>query len=179
MNKADPDCGTSFTWVTRALGPRLGWLTGWTIVAADVVVMATLAYIAGGLHVPLFGLDGGLRTTSSTSASSPRSGSSLMTWICYVGIEISARTQFVLLGDRDLHARAVRRGRALEGLRDRHTGLRPPRPQLVHPLRICPVEPPPWSTACCSASSSTGAGTAASASTRSRAIAPTAPAKRR
>src|SRR5262250_822125 len=45
MNKADPDCGTSFTWVTRAMGPRLGWMTGWAIVAADVVVMATLAYI--------------------------------------------------------------------------------------------------------------------------------------
>ena len=23
MNKADPDCGTSFTWVTRAMGPRI------------------------------------------------------------------------------------------------------------------------------------------------------------
>ena len=26
MNRADPDCGTSFAWVTRALGPHLGWL---------------------------------------------------------------------------------------------------------------------------------------------------------
>ncbi len=57
MNKADPDCGTSFTWVTRALGPRLGWLTGWSIVAADIVVMATLAYIAGVYTFLLFGLD--------------------------------------------------------------------------------------------------------------------------
>src|SRR3954464_9307762 len=40
MNGADPDCGTSFTWVTRAMGPRLGWLTGWVIIASDVVVMA-------------------------------------------------------------------------------------------------------------------------------------------
>ena len=24
MNRADPDCGTSFAWVTRAMGPRLG-----------------------------------------------------------------------------------------------------------------------------------------------------------
>ena len=74
MNKADPDCGTSFTWVTRALGPRLGWLTGWVIVAADVVVMATLAYIAGVYTFLLFGLNAASKT-SSTSASSPRSGS--------------------------------------------------------------------------------------------------------
>src|SRR4051812_24962443 len=45
LNGGEPDCGTSFAWVTRAMGPRLGWLTGWTIVAADVVVIATLAYI--------------------------------------------------------------------------------------------------------------------------------------
>src|SRR3954451_23559188 len=57
MNKADPDCGTSFTWVTRAMGPHLGWLTGWAIVVADIVVMATLAYIAGVYTYLLFGLD--------------------------------------------------------------------------------------------------------------------------
>src|SRR5437016_4594162 len=57
MNRADPDCGTSFTWVTKALGPHLGWMTGWVIVAADVVVMATLAYIAGVYTFLLFGLD--------------------------------------------------------------------------------------------------------------------------
>ena len=55
MNRADPDCGTSFTWVTRAMGPRLGWLTGWAIVAADVIVMAALAYIAGVYTFLLFG----------------------------------------------------------------------------------------------------------------------------
>ena len=25
LNKADPDCGTTFTWGTRAFGPRTGW----------------------------------------------------------------------------------------------------------------------------------------------------------
>jgi amino acid transporter len=97
MNKADPDCGTSFTWVTRALGPRLGWLTGWTIVAADVVVMATLAYIAAVYTFLLFGL-----TAASTNLLDISIVAGIwivvMTWICYVGIEISARTQFVLLG---------------------------------------------------------------------------------
>jgi amino acid transporter len=96
MNKADPDCGTSFTWVTRALGPRLGWLTGWTIVAADVVVMATLAYIAGVYTFLLFGLNaaaGNLLDISIIAAI----WIIAMTWICYVGIEISARTQFFLL----------------------------------------------------------------------------------
>ncbi len=75
MNKADPDCGTSFTWVTRAMGPRLGWLTGWAIVAADIIVMAALAYIAGVYTFLLFGLDSLRRPTRSRSASRRWSGS--------------------------------------------------------------------------------------------------------
>jgi amino acid transporter len=43
LNRADPDCGTTFSWVTRAMGPHLGWLGGWGIVAADVIVMANLS----------------------------------------------------------------------------------------------------------------------------------------
>src|ERR1017187_4939058 len=31
MNRADPDCGTPFTWMTRAMGPWLGWQGGWRI----------------------------------------------------------------------------------------------------------------------------------------------------
>ena len=26
LNRADPDCGTTFTWVTRAIGPKSGWM---------------------------------------------------------------------------------------------------------------------------------------------------------
>ena len=52
MNRADPDCGTTFSWVTRAMGPRLGWLGGWAIVVADVIVMANLAQIAGLYTLP-------------------------------------------------------------------------------------------------------------------------------
>mgnify|MGYP003693586467 CR=1 FL=1 len=47
LNKADPDCGTTFTWATRAFGPKTGWLGGWGIIAADVLVMASLAQVAG------------------------------------------------------------------------------------------------------------------------------------
>ncbi len=47
LNRADPDCGTTFTWVTRAMGPKTGWLAGWGILMTDLVVMPNLASIAG------------------------------------------------------------------------------------------------------------------------------------
>src|SRR5580693_16810 len=54
LNKADPDCGTTFTWATRAFGPKSGWAGGWGIVAADVLVMASLAQVAGQYGFLLF-----------------------------------------------------------------------------------------------------------------------------
>src|SRR5262245_26895185 len=38
LNRADPDCGTTFAWGTRALGPTVGWMGGWAIIVADIVV---------------------------------------------------------------------------------------------------------------------------------------------
>src|SRR5256885_2200776 len=48
MNKADFDCGMLFTWATRVFGLKVGWYVGgWGILASDVLVMASLAQIAG------------------------------------------------------------------------------------------------------------------------------------
>ena len=101
MNKADPDCGTTFTWATRAFGPRSGWAGGWAIVASDILVMASLAQVAGQYMYFLFvGPD-------SSIGKNPASGWVLlvgilwivaMTYICYRGIEVSANFQKVLLG---------------------------------------------------------------------------------
>ena len=57
LNRADPDCGTTFSWVTRAMGPHVGWMGGWGIIAADVIVMANLAQIAGQYSFYLVGAD--------------------------------------------------------------------------------------------------------------------------
>ena len=57
LNQAEPDCGTTFTWAARAFGPRTGWMGGWGIIAADIIVMANLAQIAGSYSFRLVGLD--------------------------------------------------------------------------------------------------------------------------
>jgi amino acid transporter len=99
LNYADPDCGTTFTWAARAFGPKSGWLGGWGIIAADLLVMASLAQVAGQYVFLLFNAHG--------IGSDPSSGwvllvgviwIVLMTAICYVGIEISANFQKALLG---------------------------------------------------------------------------------
>ena len=107
LNKADPDCGTTFTWATRAFGPRTGWAGGWGIIVADILVMASLAQVAGQYVFLLFGAKGiGSDPTSAWVLLVGVLWIVAMTYICYRGIEISARLQRVLLSRRDRHAAA-------------------------------------------------------------------------
>jgi amino acid transporter len=94
MNKADPDAGTTFSWVTRAFGPAAGWMGGWAIVVADIIVMANLAQIAGLYTFLLFGVD-----EPSTAAVTAIGvvWIAIMTAVCVIGIELNARTQRWLL----------------------------------------------------------------------------------
>lgn len=46
LNRRMPDSGTSFTWATRAFGPWIGWMAGWGLVAATILVLSNLAGIA-------------------------------------------------------------------------------------------------------------------------------------
>ncbi|HPX36813.1 MAG TPA: APC family permease [Mycobacterium sp.] len=103
LNKAEPDCGTTFTWASRAFGPLVGWMGGWGIIAADVIVMANLAQIAGSYS---FTFVGGLGWTGAAELAESTLWSTVagviwivvMTYICYRGIEVSARLQYGLLG---------------------------------------------------------------------------------
>jgi amino acid transporter len=98
MNKADPDCGTTFTWATRAFGPKSGFTGGWAIVAADVLVMASLAQVAGQYVFLLFGADGiGTNPASGWVLLMGVAWIIVMTYICYRGIEVSANFQKALL----------------------------------------------------------------------------------
>ena len=99
LNNADPDCGTTFTWATRAFGPKSGWFGGWGIVAADILVMASLAQIAGQYVFLLFGTNSiGGNPSSTWVLLVGVAWIVVMTAICYVGVEISANLQKVLLG---------------------------------------------------------------------------------
>ncbi len=102
LNKAEPDCGTTFTWASRTFGPIVGWLGGWGIVAADVIVMANLAQIAGAYSFTFVG-DLGWHSAANLADSMLWSTVAgviwiiVMTYICYRGIEVSARLQYALL----------------------------------------------------------------------------------
>ncbi|HTU77958.1 MAG TPA: APC family permease [Solirubrobacteraceae bacterium] len=96
LNKADPDSGTTFAWTARAFGPGFGWINGWAIFLADILVMASLGYIAATYTFELFGWH-----WAEVHKGAALVGCVLwiwlMTWICHRGIELSARVQQLLL----------------------------------------------------------------------------------
>jgi amino acid transporter len=96
LNRADPDAGTTFAWTTRAFGPGMGWLNGWAIFLADVLVMASLAYVAATYTFKLFEWQWAEAHSGAALAGSVL-WILLMTWICHRGIELSARVQQILL----------------------------------------------------------------------------------
>ncbi len=99
MNKIDPDCGTSFAWAARALGPRTGWFAGgFATIAADFLAMGAYAQVAGQYVFLLVGAN-----SIGTDPTSPwvlLVGVAFivgLTYICYRGIELSARLQVTLV----------------------------------------------------------------------------------
>jgi amino acid transporter len=97
MNKVDPDCGTTFSWVTRSMGAGWGFVIGWTVIFSDIVVNANQAQIAGSYGFQLFGLHGAANSKWDVIILGVIF-IAILTWICWRGIELSARTQQLLLG---------------------------------------------------------------------------------
>ncbi len=99
LNQADPDCGTSFTWAARAFGPKTGWFAGgWGEVAADFLGMASYAQIASQYVFLLVGADAiGHDPTSPWVVLLGVGWLVGLTYICYRGIQISARIQVALI----------------------------------------------------------------------------------
>jgi amino acid transporter len=96
MNRADPDAGTSFAWTTRAFGPATGWMNGWAIFLADVLVMASLGAVASIYTYKLFNWHWAENHKFMILVGCVL-WILLMTWICHRGIELSARVQSFLL----------------------------------------------------------------------------------
>ena len=94
LNRADPDCGTTFSWVTRAMGPWCGWMGGWAIAMTGVLVVGSLADVGVRFTLLMFGFDE-LAANDFLVMGIAMVLIVVMTWICVVGTELSGRLQTV------------------------------------------------------------------------------------
>jgi amino acid transporter len=95
MNRVDSDCGTTFSWVTRALGPYAGWVGGWAICTTGILVVGSLADVSAVFFYDLLDLNA-LRKSDVAVVVLAVAIIVVMTAICVIGTELSAHLQRVL-----------------------------------------------------------------------------------
>ena len=96
LNRVDQDCGTTFSWVTRAMGPWFGWIGGWAITMTGVLVIGSLADVGVSFTLLMFGADS---WADNAWIRMPLAILLIlvMTYICVLGTDISARLQNTLI----------------------------------------------------------------------------------
>jgi amino acid transporter len=96
MNRADQDAGTSFSWVTRAMGPWLGWIAGWAICTTGILVVGSLADVGARYTYELVGWDAAAGSKTAVMVLAV-AYIVVMTAICVRGTELAAELQDVLI----------------------------------------------------------------------------------
>ena len=101
LNRANPNCGTSFSWVSEALGPDIGFMAGWASLAACVVFMVSASSLAGSYTLNLLGQLGvtsaGLANEQPAVVLAGSLWFAFVTFMVVYGIAAAARFQRFLL----------------------------------------------------------------------------------
>ncbi|HSN35291.1 MAG TPA: APC family permease, partial [Arthrobacter sp.] len=103
LNNAMPDAGTSFTWASRAFGPWIGWMGGWGLIAATIIVLSNLAAVAVDFFylmlAQLFGNPelADLTLNLPVNIATTLVFIALACWISYRGMETTKGVQYVLV----------------------------------------------------------------------------------
>ncbi|QTI71642.1 APC family permease [Gordonia polyisoprenivorans] len=96
LAKDTPDCGTTFTWGTKAFGPWVGWIGGWGLAVSAIIVLANVAEIAAVYLLKFLGLES-LADTLWIKVLLGCVFIAGMTWVSIRGIVISERLLSALM----------------------------------------------------------------------------------
>lgn len=103
LNRAMPDSGTTFTWVSKAFGPWVGWMGSWGLLAATILVLSNLAGIAVDfLYLAIAQITGNdsiaeLTRNVPINITTCLAFMAVAAWISYRGLEATKVVQYVLV----------------------------------------------------------------------------------
>ncbi|MPT15561.1 MAG: APC family permease [Microbacterium sp.] len=104
LNNRMPDSGTSFTWAARAFGPWVGWMAGWGLVVATILVLSNLAGVAVDfLFLLLSQITGNPEIADLAGVTWINIGVCLLfmlgaTWVSYRDMQTTQKLQYWLVG---------------------------------------------------------------------------------
>jgi amino acid transporter len=103
LNRQDPNCGASYSWVSRTLSPYFGWMSGWIQLAANVLFCAAAPLVAGAYTLQLLNSLFPGWITSTILADNRWLAVVAVLWLALVtfmvarGIRVTANFQWVLV----------------------------------------------------------------------------------
>ena len=104
LNADSPDSGTTFTWVTKAFGPWVGWMGGWGLLAANIIVLSNLAGVAVDFFYLFLSQLTGSPELADLAANKPLNVLTcfvfvaLAVWVSYRGLHTTKVVQYSLVG---------------------------------------------------------------------------------
>ena len=96
LNRVDPDCGTTFSWATRAMGPYVGWIGGWAVTLTGLLVIGSLADVGARYFFELVGWDAAAGSKWAVMALAV-AAIVVLTAVTVAGTQLSARIQNVMI----------------------------------------------------------------------------------
>lgn len=104
LNADSPDSGTTFTWSTKAFGPYVGWMGGWGLLAANIIVLSNLAGVAVDFFylflAQVFGNPelADLTSNKALNIATCLAFVALAVWISYRGLHATKLVQYTMVG---------------------------------------------------------------------------------
>ena len=96
LGRADVNAGAAYSWVSRALHPALGFLSGWALVVSATIFMVAGSLPAGQLTLSLFSDDLANNTALATTVGAV--WFLVMVGLVMAGVTVTAKAQWIMTG---------------------------------------------------------------------------------
>ena len=101
LNRKDPDCGASYSWLSKLMSPYVGGFNGWVQVATSAIFCVSAPILAGTYTLTFLNSVGWINSGTASSiwwtAITGAIWLGLITFICIYGIRWTTNFQWVLV----------------------------------------------------------------------------------
>jgi amino acid transporter len=101
LNRRDPDCGASYSWLSKFMSPYVGWFNGWVQVAASTLFCVVAPVTAAQNTLQLFNKEGWISASTENNLWLQAVVAALwlvfVTLICILGIRYTTNFQWILV----------------------------------------------------------------------------------
>ncbi len=101
LNRKDPNCGAAYEWISRFVGPHIGWFNGWVQLAASILFCVAAPLLAGTYTLQFFHSVGWINASTASEMSLAASIGALwlvgITIVTVYGVRSTANAQWIFV----------------------------------------------------------------------------------